>query len=54
MVDGWEAIEVTFGGTGNLKSFTVQYPLEFARYLAPALMNVIDGSALSGEINTNW
>jgi hypothetical protein len=52
VIDERESIEITFLGTGNLRNFTVFIPVEFAKYLAPALFLVTDGTALSNETNT--
>jgi hypothetical protein len=55
---GWverrEVIQVTFLGNDNLSSFTTLYPLEIAKYLAPAFMVVTEGSATSNETKLNW
>ncbi len=53
-VGGREVIQVTFVGSGNLTSFTVLYPLEFAKYLAPAFMGIAEGVEAVNETNLNW
>jgi hypothetical protein len=53
-VEGREVIQVTFLGNDNLSSFTVLYPLKFAKYLAPAFMAITERAAVSNETNLNW
>jgi hypothetical protein len=51
LVEGREVIKVTFLSSGNLASYKVLYPLEFAKYLAPAFTAVTEGIAASNETN---
>jgi hypothetical protein len=50
-----EIIQVTFFGKENLRRFTVIYPLEAVKYLAPALAVITEGkAAFSNETNLDW